>query len=144
MNTIPIATPPWTGLGKTLESATRKALFDFELVEGVTKIAIALSGGKDSLTLMYLLKAISGKGFQPFELTAINVGGEFTCGASIGKDFLKAICDTLEVPLIFCESTKTLENLECYSCSRERRSLLFKAAIDAGCSHIAFGHHRDD
>jgi tRNA(Ile)-lysidine synthase TilS/MesJ len=144
MNTIPIAKPPWTALGKTLESATRKALFDFQLVEGISKIAIALSGGKDSLALLYLLKAISGKGFQPFELTAINVSGEFSCGAGVGKNFLESICESLEVPLITRQSTRTLENLECYSCSRERRSLLFHAAKEAGCSHIAFGHHRDD
>ncbi|MBS0654163.1 MAG: tRNA 2-thiocytidine biosynthesis protein TtcA [Verrucomicrobia bacterium] len=143
-STISIAQPPWTGLGKKLESATRKALHEFNMVEESTSIAIALSGGKDSLTLLFLLKAISGRGFPPFKLTAINVGGEFTCGAAIGEDFLKATCDALEVPLITAKSTKTLDNLECYSCSRERRSLLFAAAKEAGCSIIAFGHHRDD
>lgn len=143
-NLVPVARPPWTTLGKKLESLTRKALFDFDMVEGITSIAIALSGGKDSLALLFLLKAISGRGFPPFQLTAINVGGEFTCGAAIGKDFLKATCDALEVPLIIRESTTTLESLECYSCSRERRNLLFEAAKSAGCHTIAFGHHRDD
>ena len=141
---IPIATPPWTTLGKKLESQTRKALYDFEMVKDVQKVAVALSGGKDSLTLLFMLKAISGRGFPPFELSAVNVSGEFTCGASIGKDYLQAICDALEVPLIFCQSSKTLENLECYSCSRERRKLLFDAAKSIGCHTIAFGHHQDD
>lgn len=141
---IPLAQPPWTGLGKKLESATRKALFDFGLVDGVTNLAIALSGGKDSLTLLFLLKAISGRGFPPFKITAINVSGEFTCGASMGGGYLEAVCKSLDVPLIVCESTKKLENLECYSCSRERRTLLFNAAKEAGCQAIAFGHHRDD
>lgn len=136
--------PPWTGLGKRLESATRKALFDFGLVEGVTNLAVALSGGKDSLTLLFLLKAISGKGFPPFKITAINVSGEFTCGASISGGYLEKVCNELEVPLIVRTSEKKLENLECYSCSRERRSLLFKAAKEAGCEAIAFGHHSDD
>jgi tRNA(Ile)-lysidine synthase TilS/MesJ len=40
--------------------------------------------------------------------------------------------------------TQKLETLECYSCSRERRRLLFEAALENGISHIAFGHHRDD
>src|SRR5262245_9607868 len=114
-NLAPIAQPPWTNLGKRLESLTRKALFDFDMVEGITSIAIALSGGKDSLALLFLLKAISGRGFPPFQLTAINVGGEFTCGAAIGEDILKATCDALEVPLVICKSTATLESLECYS-----------------------------
>ena len=144
----PIAVPPWTGLGKRLESATRKALFDFEMIpkqqEEPIKIAIALSGGKDSLTLLYMLHAISGRGFPPFELVCVHVSGEFSCGASVSEKFVKNICQALQVPLIIRTSTKTLEELECYSCSRERRSLLFDAAKEAGCSIIAFGHHQDD
>lgn len=143
-SSIPIAKPPWTNVGKKLESQVRKALYDFEMLKEVKKLAIALSGGKDSLSLLYMLKAISGRGFAPIELYAVNVAGEFTCGASIGRNFLQTICDELEVPLVFCESTKTLENLECYGCSRERRKLLFDAAKNVGCHHIAFGHHQDD
>lgn len=139
-----IAQPPWSGLGKKIESATRKALFDFGLVEGVTHVGVALSGGKDSLTLLFMLKAISGRGFPPFKITAVNVSGEFTCGSSVGGGYLDEVCKALDVPLIIKESTKTLANLECYSCSRERRSLLFNAAKEAGCEAIAFGHHRDD
>lgn len=143
-NAIALAKPPWTRLGKKLESATRKALFDFNLLEGVSNLAIALSGGKDSLSLLFLLKAISGRGFPPFKITAINIGGEFTCGAAIGGGYLQQVCEALDVPLITRTSERKLENLECYSCSRERRSLLFKAAKEQGCHHIAFGHHQDD
>jgi tRNA 2-thiocytidine biosynthesis protein TtcA len=143
-NAIPIARPPWTALGKKLESAMRKALFEFEMLEGVSSLAVALSGGKDSLTLLFLLKAISGRGFPPFDITAINVGGEFTCGASVHEGFLKSICDAIEVPLITCHSSQKLDTLECYSCSRERRALIFDAAKKAGCQTIAFGHHQDD
>jgi tRNA 2-thiocytidine biosynthesis protein TtcA len=140
----PLALPPWTKLGKELESQVRKALYEFELVEGVQKLAIALSGGKDSLSMLYLLKAISGRGFHAFDLVAITVSGDATCGASIGNNFLQNICDALDVPLIDCPSSQTLDSLECYSCSRERRKLLFEAAKKAGCTHIAFGHHQDD
>lgn len=136
--------PLWTGLGKRLESATRKALFDYKMVEGVTKITVALSGGKDSMTLLLMLKAISGRGFPPFELYAAHVGGEFSCGASVNLDYLQRHCDQLGVPLLLRESTQKLETLECYSCSRERRTLLFEAAKSVGCETVAFGHHRDD
>ncbi|MCB1149222.1 MAG: tRNA 2-thiocytidine biosynthesis protein TtcA, partial [Chlamydiia bacterium] len=95
-------------------------------------------------TLLYMLAAISGRGFPPFKLTAIHVDGEYTCGAGIGKGFLQGICETLNIPLIIRSSTKTLENLECYTCSRERRSLLFEAAKSVGATTVAFGHHRDD
>jgi tRNA 2-thiocytidine biosynthesis protein TtcA len=141
----PIARPPWTGLGKELESAMRKALFDFSLLEkDVQKVAVALSGGKDSLSLLYLLHGIRGRGFPLFDLYAIHVDGEFTCGAGIGSDYLGAICSELGVPLIQRESTQKLETLECYRCSRERRKLIFDAAKEVGARVVAFGHHRDD
>ena len=63
---IPLATPPWTGLGRKLESLCRKALYEYQLLEGIDKLAIALSGGKDSLSLLFLLKAILGRGFSFF------------------------------------------------------------------------------
>ena len=140
----PVATPPWTKLGRKLESMCRKALFEFEMLNGVDKLAIALSGGKDSLTLLYLLKAISGRGFPPFQIYAIHVGGPFSCGAGVSEGFLRGICDALEVPIIFCNSKQERETLECYSCSRDRRKLIFDAAKSVGASTIAFGHHRDD
>lgn len=141
---LPIARPPWTTLGKRLESAVRKALFDFEMLKNVSKLAIALSGGKDSLSLLFMLKAIAGRGFPNFDLSAIHVCGEFSCGAGINVDDLRAICEELEVHFITRSSTQKLEKLECYSCSRERRRLLFEAAKSTGAHTIAFGHHRDD
>jgi tRNA(Ile)-lysidine synthase TilS/MesJ len=134
--------PPWTGLGKKIESKVRKALFDFDQVS--PKIAVALSGGKDSITLLLMLKAISGRGFIPFQLHAVHVSGEFSCGGGVTTPYLKSICDSLSIPLTVKESKKTLDDLECYSCSRERRKLLFDAAKEAGCTTIAFGHHQDD
>ena len=133
-----------TGLARRLESSTRKALYDYKMVESVETLAVALSGGKDSITLLHLLHAISGRGFPPFKLVAINVQGEFSCGAGVQVSFLRSLCDKLSVPLLILESHQKLESLECYSCSRERRSLIFQAAKEAGATTIAFGHHRDD
>lgn len=141
---LPIASPPWSYIGRKLESLCRKALYNFSLVDGLDKLGIALSGGKDSLTLLYLLKAISGRGFSNFSLHAFHVKGEFSCGSSVSENFLRSICDQLGISLTICESTQTRESLECYSCSRERRSLIFGAAKKEGISTIAFGHHRDD
>jgi len=141
---LPIARPPWTKLGRKLESMCRKALFDYKLLEGVDKLAIALSGGKDSLTLLFMLKAILGKGFADIPLTAIHVGGEFSCGAGVHTAFLKGICDELDIEYVECTSKQKLETLACYSCSRERRKLIFDAAKERGITTVAFGHHRDD
>ena len=143
--TLPIAKPPWSGLGKELESALRKAIFDFSLIDEKTeKVAIALSGGKDSLSLLYLLHAIRGRGFPLFSIYAIHVDGEYTCGSGVDGGFLRGICQELDVPFIRCESTQKLETLECYRCSRERRKLIFDAAKSVGATTVAFGHHRDD
>ena len=114
------------------------------MLSDVSKLAIALSGGKDSLTLLFLLKAIAGRGFQNLDLFAIHVAGEFSCGAGVNEGYLKEICNELEVPFITCHSTQKLETLECYSCSRERRRLIFDAAKNVGVETVAFGHHRDD
>lgn len=142
---IPLAKPPWTALGKELESALRKAIFDFSLIEKTTqKVAIALSGGKDSLALLFLLHAIRGRGFPPFEIFPIHIDGEFSCGAGVDASFLRAICRELGLELIIRHSTQKREGLECYRCSRERRKLIFEAAKEMGAATVAFGHHRDD
>jgi tRNA 2-thiocytidine biosynthesis protein TtcA len=141
---IPLAKPPWTSLGKKLESTLRKALYDFNMLDGVPKLAIALSGGKDSLAMLFLLHSIIGKGFPHFDLCAIHVSGEFSCGASVQGNYLQDICKQLNIEFLSRSSTQKLENLECYSCSRERRRLLFDAAKSVGATTIAFGHHQDD
>lgn len=141
---FPVARPPWTGLGRRLESMCRKALYEFELIGDENKIAVALSGGKDSLTLLYLLKAVSGRGLPELNITAVHVGGPFSCGAGVSEGFLKGICNELGVAYLSCESKQKRETLECYSCSRERRTLIFEAAKSVGARTVAFGHHRDD
>ncbi len=140
----PIATPPWTQSGRLIESLIRKAIEDFGLLSNESKIGIALSGGKDSMTLLYMLKAISGRGLSSFSLEAFHVTGAFSCGASLAENALKKACDALEVPLHILHSSQTLEKLECYSCSRERRKLLFNKALERGITTLAFGHHKED
>ncbi len=141
---FPLARPPWTKLGRKLESMVRKALYEFELLEGVGKVAVALSGGKDSLALLYLLKAIAGRGFPDWEIVALHVRGEFSCGAGVSEGYLQGICRELGVVYLTAESTQVREKLECYSCSRERRKLIFDLAKSVGVRTVAFGHHRDD
>lgn len=141
---ISVPSPPWTGLGRRLESATRKALYDFHLLDGVEHLGIALSGGKDSLTMLFLLNAIIGRGFPRIGLSCFHVDGGTSCGAGIGKPFIMDICRQMNIPLIIRPMPPFSGTLECYSCSRRRRKLLFDMANEEGCSTMAFGHHRDD
>jgi len=130
--------PPWTTHGKRLESAVRKAIFDFDLFENVSRIGVALSGGKDSITMLFLLHAISGCGVPPFEMVGLHVSHE---GKAISP-LVKEACSHLSIPLYTKSMSYTHD--DCYSCSRERRRLLFSMAQETNCSTIAFGHHRDD
>lgn len=141
---IPTLDAPWTKLGRRMESQIRKAMYEHALVDGCEKVGIALSGGKDSLAMLLHLSRISGRGFPPFKLYAFHVSGVFSCGAGVDGGYLRAICKQLDVPLFIRESHRTLEELECYSCSRERRTALFEMAKEQGVERIAFGHHRDD
>ena len=137
--------PPWSAIGRKIESQVRKALYDFEMLGGTPqKVGVALSGGKDSLALLLLLHAINGRGFAPFQLLAFHVEGEFSCGAGVDRPFLHSICQKLHIPLITRTSQQKRQDLACYSCSRERRRLLFVAAKEEGVETIAFGHHRED
>jgi tRNA 2-thiocytidine biosynthesis protein TtcA len=133
-----------SGLEKRLISATRKALYEYDLLQDVDHLALALSGGKDSLSLLHLFSQILGRGFAEIPLTAIHVSGAFSCGAGVQEQFLQKTCDDLGVQLIVRETDQSLETLECYSCSRARRKLIFDAAKEVGATTIAFGHHRDD
>jgi tRNA 2-thiocytidine biosynthesis protein TtcA len=141
---LPIARPPWKNLGRRLESSVRKAIYEYKLLESTTQFALALSGGKDSLSLLFLLHAISGRGFPPWKIHAIFVKGEFSCGAGIQENFLHSICKELGIFFHVCTSQQRREELECYSCSRERRRLIFEKAREIGAHTVAFGHHRDD
>ncbi len=142
---IPSIVPkhPFSAVGRKLESEMRKAIHDFSLFEE-TRIAIALSGGKDSLTLLFLLHALSGRGFPKLDLHAFHVDGEFSCGPGMTGGYLRGVCKELGIPFTTLTSTQKRETLECYSCSRERRRLLFTEAKKEGYSTIAFGHHADD
>ncbi|MEZ5314724.1 MAG: tRNA 2-thiocytidine biosynthesis TtcA family protein [Chlamydiales bacterium] len=141
---LPIPTPPWKKLGRHLESVIRKGIYEYQMLEGIDTLAIALSGGKDSLTLLFMLKAISGHGFPKLNLYAIHIRGSFSCGASLQDNLLEKICKKLEIPLIICQSSQKENMQNCYSCSRERRKLIFEAAKKVGATTVAFGHHRDD
>lgn len=141
---LPVARPPWTKLGQKMESMCRKALYEFKLLEGVDKVAVALSGGKDSLTLLFLLAAIAGRGFPAIQLHAIHVAGAFSCGAGVGISYLHEICEQLNVCLHICPSKQSQAPKECYSCSRQRRAAIFETARGLGVERVAFGHHRDD
>lgn len=129
-------------------SAVRKAIDEYQMIQTGDRIAVGLSGGKDSLLLLSALKEL--KRFYPksFELMGISVDMGFE-----GMDYspLQQFCDGLGVPY---QTVKTdiaeivfdlrKEPNPCSLCAKLRRGALNDAAKGAGCNKVALGHHHDD
>lgn len=131
-----------------LYSYTRKALDDYQLIENGDKIAVGISGGKDSLALLYALSGL--RRFYPnsFELIAVTVdlGYEGFDLAPIQK-----LCNELEVPyhIVPTEIGKILfeerkETSPCSLCAKMRKGALNNAIKELGCNKVAYAHHMDD
>lgn len=129
-------------------SHLRKAIEDYHMIEEGDKVAVGLSGGKDSITLLSALKALQRFYPKKFDLIAISVdpGFEF-----FNRELLQEICYNLKVPL-FCEESHIKEIVfdirkeknPCSLCANLRRGILNTTAIREGCNKIALGHNEDD
>ncbi|MBR7092102.1 MAG: tRNA 2-thiocytidine biosynthesis protein TtcA [Clostridia bacterium] len=114
------------------------------------RVAVGVSGGKDSLVLLWLLAAL--RRFYParFSLTAITLDPCFD-GQPGDYSAVADLCRALDVPYIV-EPTRLWKTVfadrqeanPCSLCARLRRGTLHRAALDAGCRTVALGHHRDD
>lgn len=129
-------------------SYMRKAIEDYNMIDDGDKIAVGLSGGKDSITLLMGLKALQRFYPKKFDIVAvsINPGFEF-----FNVDFLKNICKEIDVPF-FCEESHIKEIVfdirneknPCSLCANLRRGILNSTAVREGCNKIALGHNEDD
>lgn len=121
---------------------------DYALIDSGDKIAVGISGGKDSLTLLYALHGL--KRFYPneFELSAITVDLGFE---NFDLSPVRSLCSELSVPFtvvptdigkILFETRK--ESNPCALCAKMRKGALNETAKQMGCNKIAYAHHRDD
>lgn len=131
-----------------LYSHTRKALDDYRLIEDGDKIAVGISGGKDSLTLLYALSGL--RRFYPkrFTLEAVTVDLGYE-GFHLAE--IQELCDELEVPyhIVHTEIAKILfeerqESSPCSLCAKMRKGALNNAIRELGCNKVAYAHHMDD
>lgn len=131
-----------------LLSFTRKAVDEYNMIEEGDHIAVGISGGKDSLTLLYALHGL--KRFYPksFQLSAITVDLGF-------EDFdltpVKELCRELEVPYQVVDSEiyhilfdVRKESNPCSLCAKMRKGALNEAVKAMGCNKVAYAHHKDD
>ncbi len=124
-----------------------KAINEFNLVEPGDKIAIGISGGKDSLILAKLFQELKRHNKIPFELVFISMDPGFN---QKNKDLIETNCKYLNIPVqiknsdIFEVVEKIAKENPCYMCARMRRGFLYNAAKEQGCNKLALGHHFDD
>lgn len=131
-----------------LLSYTRRAVDDYELIEDGDKIAVGISGGKDSLTLLYALHALQRFYPKKFTLIAVTVDLGYE---EFHLEEIQKLCEELEIPyhVISTEIAKILleerkEDSPCSLCAKMRKGALNQAVKDFGCNKVTYAHHMDD
>ncbi len=128
-----------------LLSYVRRCIDDYNMIDNGDKIAVGLSGGKDSLTLLATLKALQRFYPKNYELVAITV--------SLGLDGfdtsgIATYCENLDVPFHLVKTDigeiVRSEKNPCSLCAKMRKGALNEKAVELGCNKIALGHNKDD
>lgn len=131
-----------------LLSFTRKAVDEYQMIEAGDKIAVGISGGKDSLTLLYALAGLRRFYPKPFDLIAITVDLGYE---KFHTEKIEALCKELDVPyhVVKTDIARILfderkESNPCSLCAKMRKGTLNEAVKKLGCNKVAYAHHKDD
>lgn len=133
---------------RRLQSLTRKAVDEFNMIEEGDRIAVGISGGKDSLTLLYALSGLRRYYPKHFDIEAITVDIGFDGFDTTG---IKELCEKLEVnyTVVKTEIKDVVfdirnETNPCSLCAKMRKGAFNDKAKELGCNKSAYAHHRDD
>ena len=134
--------------GAFISSKIGKAIKDYNMIEEGDSILVAVSGGKDSLTLLRLLRERQRWSPVKYDLIAAHIETDMKCGVRVGNKYLKDLFEDIGVEYIFrkmkLHEAKTEKKPNCFWCAWNRRKFLFQAAYDRGCGKVALAHHKDD
>ena len=128
----------------------RKGITEYKMIKDGDKIAVGVSGGKDSVALLKILAEYKKFSPEKFDLMAISVDLDFTDAKTDFTPLIK-FCEDLSVPYIV-EKTDIgkivfdirKEKSPCALCSKMRKGALYDVAVKNGCNKVALGHHSDD
>jgi len=122
-----------------------KAISDYNMLVDGDKVAVAVSGGKDSLSLLHILN--ERRRFVPikYDLLAIHIDLGYPCmhPKILGKYFAEKGYNYC-IEKVDILNGKTRKDISCFWCAWNSRKAIFELAYKNGCSKIAFGHHQDD
>lgn len=123
-----------------------QAINDYDLIQEGDKIAVCISGGKDSMLLAKLMQELKRHGKFPFELVFLVMDPGYH---PRNRQKIEDNAKLLNIPITVFESpifnsVVEIKDSPCYLCARMRRGYLYKNAQDLGCNKIALGHHFDD
>lgn len=131
-----------------LLSYTRRALDDYRMIQEGDKIALGISGGKDSLTLLYAMHGIKRFYPIPFELIAISVDLGL---AKTDYSKITELCDSMNIPFYIVKTQigeiifdERQETNPCSLCAKMRKGAFNEKAKELGCNKLAYAHHKDD
>ena len=129
-----------------LFSRFAKAVRDYELIQENDKIAVCISGGKDSMLMAKLLQLLQRHSDVPFEVVYLVMDPGYN---AVNRQKIEQNAALLHIPItIFStdifEITSTAGQSPCYLCARMRRGYLYSKARELGCNKIALGHHFSD
>lgn len=131
-----------------LYSLTRQAVDRYHLIGQGDHIAVGVSGGKDSLALLYALQGLSGFYPEKFSISAITVDLGFH---GFNPSPVRDLCRQLGIPYYLVSTrigdivfTARKESSPCSLCARMRKGALNQKALELGCNKVAYAHHRDD
>lgn len=132
--------------GNYISSRIGRAIADYRIIEDTDRILVAVSGGKDSMTMLSLLNERKKWAPVSYELIASYVESDYDTGAKKVKARIARFCKERGIRFrpVRVRITGGRRDVSCFWCSWNRRKALFKAAEALGCNKVALGHHRDD